>query len=108
MSTAALSVPSSAQIEGANFLNLLIVDDERAIREVCRDVAQSLGFNTVVADSRGACVSDVRDAEHRCGAARPEIAGSGRAGGPAPNRSAQAGCGHGGSDGIWHGAIRCP
>jgi len=51
MSTAALSVPSSAQIEGANFLNLLIVDDERAIREVCRDVAQSLGFNTVVADS---------------------------------------------------------
>jgi len=51
MSTAALSVPSSAQIEGANFLNLLIVDDERAIREVCRDVAQSLAFNTVVADS---------------------------------------------------------
>ncbi len=73
MSTAALSVPSSAQIEGANFLNLLIVDDERAIREVCRDVAQSLGFNTVVADSRGACVSDVRDAEHRCGAARPYV-----------------------------------
>ena len=51
MSTTALSVPSSAQIEGANFLNLLIVDDERAIREVCRDVAQSLAFNTVVADS---------------------------------------------------------
>src|SRR6202142_3988693 len=39
------------QIEGANFLNLMIVDDERAIREVCREVAQSLGFNTVVADS---------------------------------------------------------
>ncbi|MGH9510949.1 MAG: sigma-54-dependent transcriptional regulator [Terriglobales bacterium] len=39
------------QIEGANFLNLLIVDDERAIREVCREVAQSLGFNTSVADS---------------------------------------------------------
>jgi DNA-binding NtrC family response regulator len=39
------------QIEGANFLNLLIVDDERAIREVCREVAQSLGFNTYVADS---------------------------------------------------------
>ena len=36
---------------GANFLNLIIVDDERAIREVCREVAQSLGFNTVVADS---------------------------------------------------------
>jgi DNA-binding NtrC family response regulator len=39
------------QIEGANFLNLMIVDDERAIREVCREVAQSLGFNTYVADS---------------------------------------------------------
>ena len=39
------------QIEGANFLNLMIVDDERAIREVCREVGQSLGFNTCVADS---------------------------------------------------------
>ena len=29
-----------AQIEGANFLNLLIVDDDRAIREACREVAQ--------------------------------------------------------------------
>jgi two-component system response regulator HydG len=40
-----------APIEGANFLNLLIVDDDRAIRESCREVAQSLGFNTQVADS---------------------------------------------------------
>lgn len=40
-----------AQIEGANFLNLLIVDDDRGIRESCREVAQSLGFNTQVADS---------------------------------------------------------
>src|SRR5713101_6186032 len=51
MTTAVLSAPNPAQLEGANFLNLLIVDDERAIREVCRDVAQSLGFNAVVADS---------------------------------------------------------
>ena len=35
---------------GANFLNLLIVDDERSIREACREVAQSLGFNTFAAD----------------------------------------------------------
>src|SRR5271166_2822090 len=40
-----------AQIEGANFLNLLIVDDDRAIREACREVAQTLGFNTQVAES---------------------------------------------------------
>ena len=43
-------VPSS-QIEGANFLNLLIVDDDRAVREACREVAQSLGFNVQAADS---------------------------------------------------------
>jgi len=53
MSTATALAPSmqTPQIEGANFLNLLVVDDERAIREVCREVAQSLGFNTSVADS---------------------------------------------------------
>ena len=26
-------------------------DDERAVRDVCREVAQSLGFNTLVAES---------------------------------------------------------
>jgi DNA-binding NtrC family response regulator len=39
------------QIEGANFLNLLIVDDDRTTREACREVAQSLGFNVQVAES---------------------------------------------------------
>ena len=52
MTTAAMPVLNPpSQIEGANFLNLLIVDDERAIREICREVAQSLGFNATVADS---------------------------------------------------------
>jgi len=41
----------SPQIEGANLLNLLIVDDDLAVREACRDVAQSLGFNTRMAES---------------------------------------------------------
>jgi DNA-binding NtrC family response regulator len=45
----ALSRPS--QIEGANFLNLLIVDDDRAVREACRAVALSLGFSPEVAES---------------------------------------------------------
>jgi two-component system response regulator HydG len=45
------AVAPSSQIEGANFLNLLIVDDDRAVREACREVAQSLGFNVQVADS---------------------------------------------------------
>jgi len=52
MTTAAVSPTSSTpQILPANFLNLLIVDDERSIREACREVAQSLGFTTFVADS---------------------------------------------------------
>jgi len=39
------------QTQPANFLNLLIVDDERSIREACREVAQSLGFAACAADS---------------------------------------------------------
>jgi two-component system response regulator HydG len=38
-------------MEAANFLNLLIVDDERSVREACREVALSLGFSAFVADS---------------------------------------------------------
>lgn len=51
MTTAETNLSNLPQIEGANFLNLLVVDDERAIREACREVAQSLGFNTSAADS---------------------------------------------------------
>jgi DNA-binding NtrC family response regulator len=53
MTSTALSPMSifTPQIEPANFLNLLIVDDERSIREACRDVAQSLGFMAYAADS---------------------------------------------------------
>jgi two-component system response regulator HydG len=51
MTTAEATVTTTPQIEGANFLNLLVVDDERAIRDACREVAQTLGFNTSVADS---------------------------------------------------------
>lgn len=53
MTSAALSpvVAAVPQIEPANFLNILIVDDERSIREACREVAQTLGFAAFVADS---------------------------------------------------------
>jgi DNA-binding response OmpR family regulator len=51
MTTAIATIPNLPQIEGANLLNLMIVDDERAIREVCREVAQTLGFHTSIADS---------------------------------------------------------
>src|SRR5690348_17734150 len=51
MLTAEAAAPAPAQIEKTNFLNLMIVDDERSIREACREVGQILGFNTFVADS---------------------------------------------------------
>jgi two-component system response regulator HydG len=52
MTSAAFSpVVSTPQIQPANFLNLLIVDDERSIREACGEVAHALGFSTSVADS---------------------------------------------------------
>jgi DNA-binding NtrC family response regulator len=51
MTSAAISPMSTPQIEPANFLNLLIVDDERSIREACREVAQALGFTAFAADS---------------------------------------------------------
>src|ERR1700751_313858 len=51
MTTAEATMSNAPQIEGANFLNLLVVDDERAIRDACREVAQSLGFNTSTAES---------------------------------------------------------
>ena len=52
MTSAVLSpMPAVPQIEPANFLNLLIIDDERSIREACREIAQSLGFSALVADS---------------------------------------------------------
>jgi DNA-binding NtrC family response regulator len=50
-STALSPIGSAVQLEPANFLNLLIVDDERSIREACREVAQSLGFTACAADS---------------------------------------------------------
>jgi len=54
MTSAALSPIATTilpQIQPANFLNLLIVDDERSIREACREISVSLGFSTHVADS---------------------------------------------------------
>ncbi|HET9406579.1 MAG TPA: sigma-54 dependent transcriptional regulator [Candidatus Sulfotelmatobacter sp.] len=50
-SVAVSPIATMPQFQPANFLNLLIVDDERSIREACREVAQSLGFSTFVADS---------------------------------------------------------
>src|ERR1700720_4094348 len=51
MTSAVAHAFNPPQLEAANLLNLVIVDDERAVRDVCREVAQSLGFTTIVAES---------------------------------------------------------
>jgi DNA-binding NtrC family response regulator len=45
------AVAPISQIQGANFLNLLVVDDDRATREACREVGQAMGFNAQSAAS---------------------------------------------------------
>jgi DNA-binding NtrC family response regulator len=40
----------AAEAVPAELLNLLIVDDERAVRESCREAAEALGFHTQVAE----------------------------------------------------------
>lgn len=45
-------VPASQCSLETNLLNLLVVEDERSVRECCREVARSLGFSTQVAESR--------------------------------------------------------
>lgn len=51
MSAAIATAASLPEVEGSNYLNLLIVDEERAVREACREVGRSAGFNGMVAES---------------------------------------------------------
>ncbi len=44
------SMPNLGETARADLLNLLVVDDERSVRDGCREVAQSLGFSTFVAE----------------------------------------------------------
>ena len=49
-SLAVNSMPNLGETPRADLLNLLIVDDERSVRDGCREVAQALGFSTFVAE----------------------------------------------------------
>jgi len=51
MTSAAVASMNPPPYEIANFLNLVIVDDERMVREACRDAARAQGFNVLLADS---------------------------------------------------------
>ena len=39
------------QIQGSNFLKVLVVDDDRSTREACREVAQAMGYSAQAAES---------------------------------------------------------
>jgi DNA-binding NtrC family response regulator len=45
------AVPTSSPIPARALLNLLIVDDERSVREACREVAAALGYHTSAVES---------------------------------------------------------
>src|SRR5581483_1649895 len=51
MSTALAPVEVIADTESSNLLNLLVIDDDRSVREACREAARSLGFHALAADS---------------------------------------------------------
>ena len=95
------------QLEAANLLNLVIVDDERAVRDVCREVAQSLGFNTMVAESAEHYLPLARLAGRGRGSARLEIAGRRRNRGTAQNQAATPGCRGRRGYRLRHRAIGC-
>jgi CheY-like chemotaxis protein len=42
---------ATSVVEAPALLNLLIVDDERAVREACREAASALGYRTTAAES---------------------------------------------------------
>jgi FixJ family two-component response regulator len=76
---------ATPQIQPANFLNLLIVDDERSIREACREIAQSLGYSAAAADSAEQAYRLSRHSAFRRRPARFAAARRGRAGCVAPH-----------------------
>jgi two-component system response regulator HydG len=49
--SAATALSHTPQLQAANFLNLLILDDDHAVRDAARAVAHSLGFSTHIAES---------------------------------------------------------
>ena len=54
-------VSVGTQVIDASLLNLLIVEDERSVRECCREVARTLGFSAQVAESRDEAYRALQD-----------------------------------------------
>jgi DNA-binding NtrC family response regulator len=51
LSSTAAVLNAPPQLQAANFLNLLVIDDDRAVRDAASEVAHSLGFSVHAADS---------------------------------------------------------
>jgi DNA-binding NtrC family response regulator len=51
LSSTATALNTLPQLHAANFLNLLVIDDDRAVREAASEVAHSLGFSVHAAES---------------------------------------------------------
>ena len=47
----AFAMPASRPLDAPNLLNLLIVDDERSVRDACREVAMALGYRASATES---------------------------------------------------------
>jgi DNA-binding NtrC family response regulator len=54
MSTHTSGVSQEGARQSSHYLSLLVVDDERWIRESCKEVAEEMGFKVFCADSAGA------------------------------------------------------
>jgi two-component system response regulator HydG len=50
-SAAAVAPISLPQFEATNFLSLMVVDEERTVREACAEAARAQGFHVLMADS---------------------------------------------------------
>jgi DNA-binding NtrC family response regulator len=59
MSSLAHALPEDGAFLPAHYLSLLIVDDERWIRESCKEVAENMGFKVFTADSAVAAVKQL-------------------------------------------------
>ncbi len=51
MAPTSFAIPSQQRSERAGALNLLIVDDERSVRDACREIATALGYQAGAAES---------------------------------------------------------
>ena len=51
MAPSTFAVPNQLRTERPSLLNLLIVDDERSVRDACREIATALGYHTSAAES---------------------------------------------------------